>query len=174
MIQLTVKIDGLNDLLKRYEDYRKSMPERMRTCLRRLAEIGVNTADVSFKTAHYDGINDVVVEPFKWYGNNRVVISAVGNSVTFIEFGTGITYADDHPLAQEFGMIRGEFGQGKGKQDTWVYYGEEGTMGEWLKTVNNQYAIRTHGNPANRSMYNAGKEIENKVLEVVREVFKFD
>ncbi len=170
---ITVTIQGLSEFKDKMQKYRKSMTERKKEFLTRLGEIGIDTASVSFKTAHYDGVNDVNVSS-KWNGSNTLIISATGQTVTFIEFGTGVTYADDHPLAQEFGMIRGEYGQGKGKQDSWVYYGEEGTMGEWLRTVDNQYVIRTRGNPANRCMYDAGKKMREEIEKIAKEVFRFD
>lgn len=172
---ISVTIQGLSEFKDKVQKYRKSMPERKKEFLLKLAEIGIDAADISFKRAHYDGVNDVTVSPTpKWHGSNTLIISATGQTITFIEFGTGITYADDHPLAQEFGMIRGEYGQGKGKQDSWVYYGEEGTMGEWLRTVDNQYVIRTRGNPANRCMYDAGKKMRDETEKIAKEVFRFD
>lgn len=170
---ISVAIKGLSELKTKMQKYRGSMSERKKEFLTRLAEIGVDTASVSFKTAHYDGVNDVTVGS-KWCGSNTLIISATGQTVTFIEFGTGVTYADAHPLAQEFGMIRGEYGQGKGKQESWVYYGETGTMGEWMRTTDNKYVIRTHGNPANRCMYDTGKKMRDEIEKIAKEVFRFD
>jgi hypothetical protein len=171
---ISIEITGLKDLHSMLVNYNRIKHELMREFISRLGDIGIETAGIKFQTAHYDGVNDVVVEP-KWVNENTLAVLATGQSVTFIEFGTGITYADDHPLAQQMGMIRGEYGQGKGKQDTWVYYGEPGTMGEWLRTTSGgEYAIRTHGNPANRCMYDASKDMRNNIIKIAKEVFRID
>lgn len=96
---------------------------------------------------------------------------AVGKAVLFIEFGTGVTYPDDHPEAGELGMKRGEYGQGHGKQQSWGYYGEPGTNGVLKEKKNGGFVVITHGNPANMPMYETVKELQDRLTEIAKEVF---
>ena len=83
----------------------------------------------------------------------------------------GVTYPDNHPEARDLGMARGEYGQGRGKQSTWGYYGEPGTNGTVVGEREKGTLVLTHGNPANMPMYNAVKELELRLGEIVKEVF---
>ena len=89
----------------------------------------------------------------------------------FIEFGTGVTYPDDHPEAEELGMKRGEYGQGHGKQHSWGYYGDPGTNGVLKEKKNGGFVVITHGNPANMPMYETVKELQDRLTEIAKEVF---
>ena len=62
------------------------------------AEVMDRTAKASngFAAAQYDGINDVVVTPD--IGKNHWSITASGEAVLFIEYGSGITY----PMTSQF------------------------------------------------------------------------
>lgn len=169
-----IRIHGLEELINRIESYKSSLPAREREYLERLAEIGVDVAKVRFSSAQYDGTNDVKVNAPQWVDGNRIAVCASGNAVTFIEFGTGVFYTEQHPLANEMGMERGGFGQGKGSQSTWGYYGEGGTNGKFLKSTDKGDLYITHGNPPARAMYEASKEMRDKALEIAKEVFSFD
>ena len=65
-----------------------------------------------------------------------------------------------------------EYGQGRGKQSTWGYYGEPGTNGTVVGERAKGTLVLTHGNPANMPMYNAVKELELRLGEIVKEVFR--
>lgn len=171
---MSINIDGLSDLIQRLKAFRQSIPEREKLCLKLLAEIGIAEADIGFKNAQYDGAKDVMITGPKWLDSNKIAIYAVGDTVTFIEFGTGVTYFDKHPKADEFGMQRGEFGQGKGKQQSWGYYGSGGTYGEFVRSTDKGDVYLTSGNPSNAVMYETGKAIEEQTLSIVRQVFRFD
>lgn len=172
---MSVKVKGLEELKKETTDYRKTMVDRKKKCLRKLADIGELSAALDFSTAMYDGTNDVIVSS-KWNGSNQIVVSAKGEAVTFIEFGTGLVYMNDEngseaeAIRQELGMIRGEYGKGRGSEDSWVYLGEAGSNGYQLSNG----AILTHGNIANRCMYEAYKAIEKNLVKTVEEAFRFD
>lgn len=165
-----VTVKGLDSLIKRLNTMQKQLQSRIPIFLKRLAQIGVNTASVRFKAAQYDGINDVNVSA-KMQGSNTIVITASGKAVLFIEFGTGITYSEEHPKASEMGAIRGGYGQGKGNQSSWGYYGEAGTNGTKIKTTDKGDLIITRGNPPARAMYEAEKELKSKILKIAKEVF---
>lgn len=167
-----IKITGFDKILKRLDSYQNVTQEKQKELLERLASLGVNKAEIVFKTAQYDGTNDVVVEPPKWIDENTIQIVARGKAVTFIEFGSGVTYSEQHPWASEVGAIRGQYGKGKGKNPSWTYYGEAGTNGKFIRASDKGDVIRTKGNPPARAMYLASKEIKEKILEICKEVYK--
>lgn len=97
---------GIAELIKSVNEYNVWLKERSNEFLRRLAKMGYNAASAKFGTAIYDGTNDVVVK-IEERGRNTMAIVATGTATLFIEFGTGVTYPDNHPQAGELGMARG-------------------------------------------------------------------
>lgn len=170
----TVKVPlsqrGIDTLLREIESYTVWLKERSQVLLDRLAQAGFEVASARFAKAAYDGTNDASVSMETRDDGVRAVV-AVGASVLFIEFGTGVTYPDNHPQAAELGMKRGEYGQGHGKQSSWGYYGDPGTNGVVKMKKNGSTVVITHGNPANMPMYETVKELEAMLPELVKEVF---
>ena len=170
----TVKVPlsqrGIDTLLREIESYTVWLKERSQVLLDRLAQAGFEVASARFAKAAYDGTNDASVSMETRSEGVRAVV-AVGASVLFIEFGTGVTYPDNHPQAAELGMKRGEYGQGHGKQSSWGYYGDPGTNGVVKMKKDGSPVVITHGNPANMPMYETVKELEAMLPELVKEVF---
>lgn len=170
----TVKVPlsqrGIDTLLREIESYTVWLKNRSEVLLERLAFHGFEVASARFTKAAYDGTNDTSVS-VEYRGSGIRAIVAVGASVLFIEFGTGVTYPDNHPQAAELGMKRGEYGQGHGKQSSWGYYGEPGTNGVVKMKKDGSTVVITHGNPANMPMYETVKELEAMLPDLVKEVF---
>lgn len=170
----TVKVPlsqrGIDTLLREIESYTVWLKERSQVLLDRLAQAGFEVASARFAKAVYDGTNDASVSMETRSEGVRAVV-AVGASVLFIEFGTGVTYPDNHPQAAELGMKRGEYGKGHGKQSSWGYYGDPGTNGVVKMKKDGSTVVITHGNPANMPMYETVKELEAMLPELVKEVF---
>ena len=170
----TVKVPlsqrGIDTLLREIESYTVWLKERSQVLLDRLAQAGFEVASARFAKAAYDGTNDASVSLETRSEGVRAVV-AVGASVLFIEFGTGVTYPDNHPQAAELGMKRGEYGKGHGKQSSWGYYGDPGTNGVVKMKKDGSTVVITHGNPANMPMYETVKELEAMLSELVKEVF---
>ena len=170
----TVKVPlsqrGIDTLLREIESYTVWLKERSQVLLDRLAQAGFEVASARFAKAVYDGTNDASVSLETRSEGVRAVV-AVGASVLFIEFGTGVTYPDNHPQAAELGMKRGEYGKGHGKQSSWGYYGDPGTNGVIKTKKDGSTVVITHGNPANMPMYETVKELEAMLPELVKEVF---
>lgn len=170
----TVKVPlsqrGIDTLLREIESYTIWLKERSQILLDRLAQAGVEVASARFAKAAYDGTNDASVS-LETRGDGVRAVVAVGASVLFIEFGTGVTYPDNHPQAAELGMKRGEYGQGHGKQSSWGYYGDPGTNGVVKTKKDGSTVVITHGNPANMPMYETVKELEVMLPDLVKEVF---
>lgn len=170
----TVKVPlsqrGIDTLLREIESYTVWLKERSQVLLDRLAQAGFEVASARFTKAVYDGTNDASVSMETRSEGVRAVV-AVGASVLFIEFGTGVTYPDNHPQAAELGMKRGEYGKGHGKQSSWGYYGDPGTNGVVKMKKDGSTVVITHGNPANMPMYETVKELEAMLPDLVKEVF---
>lgn len=170
---MEIKVTGLDSLISNLKTYQKSLEEKQHRLLEELVKTGIDVASAKFQTAQYDGDFDVVVnrQP-EWEGDNKLFLTAIGNSVTFVEFGTGVHYAEQHPKSESLGAVRGTYGQGKGSQDSWGYYGTKGQkgVGREIETKNGTVTI-THGNPPARAMYDASKEMRNKAVIIAREVF---
>ena len=169
-INVPLSISAYDSLIQKIEDLGNWQSDRAIVFADRLAQEGMEIASIKFSQAVYDGTNDVsvTVEP---RGNNVRVVVATGGATLFIEFGTGVTYPDDHPEAGELGMKRGEYGQGHGKQHSWGYYGDPGTNGVLKEKKNGGFVVITHGNPANMPMYETVKELQDRLTEIAKEVF---
>lgn len=170
----TVKVPlsqrGIDTLFREIESYTVWLKERSQILLDRLAQAGFEVASARFAKAAYDGTNDASVSLETRSEGARAVV-AVGASVLFIEFGTGVTYPDNHPQAAELGMKRGEYGKGHGKQSSWGYYGDPGTNGVVKMKKDGSTVVITRGNPANMPMYETVKELEAMLPDLVKEVF---
>ena len=171
----TVKVPlsqrGIDTLLREIESYTVWLKERSQVLLDRLAQAGFEVASARFAKAAYDGTNDASVS-LETRGDGVRAVVAVGASVLFIEFGTGVTYPDNHPQAAELGMKRGEYGKGHGKQSSWGYYGDPGTNGVVKMKKDGSTVVITHGNPANMPMYETVKELEAMLPDLVKEIFQ--
>ena len=169
-----IRVSGIESTLKHVERTLNNIKNKQRDFLEKLAEIGIETANVRFANAQYDGTNDAVVNAPEWDGDNKLIISATGRAVAFIEFGTGVHYTESHPKAAEFGAIRGSYGYGLGKLDQWRYKGDPGTNGEVITEGKHKGEVLTHGNPPARAMYEAGKDMREHIREIAQEVFSND
>lgn len=161
---------GIERLIREIENWKNRLQEQTAVFLDRVAQEGLEIASVKFERAVYDGTNDVSVA-VESRGNNVRAVVATGRAVLFVEFGTGVTYSDNHPEAGKLSMKRGEYGQGHGKQQSWGYYGEPGTNGLLKEKKNGGFVVITHGNPANMPMYETVKELQDRLTEIAREVF---
>lgn len=171
VISVSLSEKGIDQLIEAVEQYRRWLREKSELLVERLANEGYQIASVRFSQAEYDGKNDTSVSVEARGQGVRAVVAA-GAATLFIEFGTGVTYPDNHPEAVQNGMIRGSYGKGRGKQQSWGYYGEPGTNGRVIRSTEKGELILTHGNPANMPMYETVKELESRLPGIVREVFR--
>jgi hypothetical protein len=117
-------------------------------------------ASIKFSRAIYNGSNDISVRVDDT--GSVAVIYAEGESVAFIEFGSGMKYGYGHPQADEFGFGPGTWSdgdQGKGHWDNpkgW-YYGS---------------GQHSYGNPPAMAMWGAVREITENVTRIAKEVFR--
>jgi hypothetical protein len=175
-VKIKCTLGTINKAIAEIDEYQKKLDKKVRTLMERLAEVGIGEAEVRFGRAIYDGTNDVKVNKSPvWINDNKLAISASGNSITFIEFGAGVHYAgESHPKAAEFGFERGGYGHHLGKLDSWRYEGDPGTNGEVITEGKHKGEVKTHGNPANRVLYDSAKEMREQLVKIAEEVFGND
>lgn len=173
-MKIKVSIGNISEAIKWLEDYGNSFAKKQKEFLQRIAEIGVEEAAIRFEHAQYDGENDVVVNEPEWVNDNTIIVKASGSSILFIEFGTGVHYGTpEHEKAAEYDYERGGYGHHRGKHDFWYYQGEPGTNGEEPHDPNMaaRGLVFTHGNPANRCMWEASKKMRSELIRIAKEVF---
>lgn len=153
---MKIVFDNVGDFMRRLEDQKRRLEEKTSELVKRLADYGVEIADISFGSAKYDGVNDVKVD-FEEYDEFTRAVVATGNAVLFIEFGAGVKYSGDkHPEPQGYGP--GTY-PGKGHWDDpngWYYTHDK----------------KSYGNPPSSSMYKARKKIEDVFTRIAQEVFR--
>lgn len=136
----------------------KAWVEEKETELRtRLARLGATVASVKFSRAIYNGTNDVSVRIDD--DGSKAVIYAEGEAVAFIEFGAGAKFGYGHPDAGKFGVGPGTYPSDKGYWDN--------PKGWWYGSGQHSY-----GNPPSMAMYSAVVEMNTRLTEIAREVFK--
>lgn len=150
---------GIQKIQDELSVYRKWQEEKARELAERLASLGATVASIRFSRAVYTGQKDVDVSVEEMPTGYKV--KADGESVLFIEFGSGVTYGYGHPEAGEFGMGPGTYPDGKGHWDD--------PKGWYLpKSAGGGH---TFGNPPAMPMYEARKSIEQELPRIVKEVF---
>lgn len=176
MRKIKCTLGTISKAIAEIEDYEKNLEKKNRIFMERLAEIGIREATTRFGNAIYAGTNDVKVKDTpEWISDTKLVISASGKSITFIEFGAGVHYAaESHPKAAEFGFTRGGYGHHLGKLDSWRYEGDPGNNGKVIESGEHQGMVETHGNPANRALYESAKEMREQIKKIAKEVFGND
>lgn len=146
---------------KQLRQYVKDFKEKEETFRRRLAELGVSVAQAGYSLADYDGINDVVVSMEKIASGYAVV--AAGESVGFIEFGTGVKYPEwDGSDVEYTPPPHGSYGKGQGK-NPW---------GWWFKANEGGVARHTYGNMPSESLLTARDQMIEQVTAIAREVWR--
>ena len=158
-VVVPLSVSGIERLQKEISEYQKWQEQKTAELLNRLAMLGASTASIRFARAIYTGLKDatVTVEPIA----NGYVIKAEGQSVLFLEFGSGIRYGSGHPENAKYGMGPGTYPDGKGHWDD--------LKGWWLPK--NKGGGHTYGNPPAMAMYEARKSIEQELVRIVKEVF---
>ena len=169
VVELSPK--GIKSLIAEMSDFQGWLLAKEAEFLDRVGARTVDIAESKLNEAVYDGVNDVKVS-LERISNNNVKVTAEGQALAFIEYGTGVTYPDDHPNKPEGLSPRGTYGKGHGSRKTWTYYGEPGSNGKVIRESAKGQVVATHGNPANASMYNTYKQIVDEIPDIADEVFK--
>lgn len=158
-IVVPLSVDGIDRLQKELKKYQAWQQRKAKELAERLAMLGASTASIRFSRAVYTGVKDANVSVVA--AQNGYTVKADGESVLFIEFGSGVTYGSGHPGASQHGMGPGTYPDGKGHWDDprgWYLPKEKG-------------GGHTYGNPPAMPMYEARKQIMQELPRIVKEVF---
>ena len=154
-IKISLTNESINSAIKEVQQYKRWVIEKEKELRSRLASRGATVASIEFSRAIYNGSNDVSVRVDDT--GSVAVIYAEGESVAFIEFGSGIKYGYGHPQAGEHGMGPGTY-PGKGHWDN--------EKGWWYG-----HGQHSYGNPPAMAMYNAVQKMTEELTRIAREVF---
>lgn len=150
---------NLTKAIREIREYQKWV-EKKETELRvRLASLGATVASIQFSRAVYSGTKDVTVRVDDT--GSVAVIYAEGESVAFIEFGTGIKHGYGHPQADEFGVGPGTWSEGENGKGHWD------NPGGWYFA----HGQHTYGNPPAMAMWSAVQAMTEQLTQIAREVF---
>ncbi len=142
--------------IKELQQYKRWIVEKEAELRSRLASLGASVASIEFSRAIYNGSNDVSVRVDDT--GSVAVIYAEGESVAFIEFGSGIKHGYGHPQAGEHGMGPGTY-PGKGNWDN--------EKGWWYG-----HGQHSYGNPPAMAMYEAVQKMTEELTRIAKEVFR--
>ena len=179
---------SIDKALEELEKFQEKLLQFATDLVNELADEGADIAGVKFAQAVYAGINDAqpartALQFTKW--KRRAKVSVNGNSVLFIEFGTGITKAEapeeEAEVVKGRVMSHGAYGQRKAENPGGWYYTGHKTANDPPDTepafypgtrISKPNSMHTFGNDANSSMWNARKELEQKYSEIVQRVYE--
>lgn len=169
-VRVSLSTAGIEQLEKELQEYRKWQEEKAKLLAERLATLGASVASIRFARATYTGVKDatITVEAI----TNGYAVKANGESVLFLEFGSGITYGGGHPENSEFGM-----GPGTYPTDTRMRTASDGNRYKNWENPDGWYLPKsaggghTYGNPPAMAMYEARKTIIRELPRIVKEVF---
>jgi len=168
-LNLKIRLDraSIDEAAKKLETAAADLDRKTREICERLATIGAVRASLDYARVPLDGPKDVTVtvEPF---GNGYKVIAS-GETVLFLEFGSGALYGYGHPEP-------GEYGPG-----TWPdpHYRRDPANGAIIYHWNDPQGWcipkekgggHTYGNPPAMGMYNASRDIRDNIKRIVEEV----
>ena len=177
---MQVKLSELSKVITKIEQFPKKIEAKTKEFLKRLSELGLNIAESKIGSIVYPGdMSDFHIE-CEWQDENRLAIVFRSKAILFIEFGTGTYFSiPEHPLASEMGYTRGGYGKGRGKNEWWLYpdrginAGTPGSSEAFGNSGRTKLRI-THGNMANRIVYDTGKDLRERISQIAQEVFKID
>jgi hypothetical protein len=152
---------SINAAIKQLTQYEKEFKAKEAEFVRRLKELGVSVATTGFAMADYDGVNDVLIAETQ--NGNRALVIAYGESVGFIEFGTGVKFREYNSAGLEFTPpAHGTYGKRRGKSP----------HGWYFKQSDGAKARHTYGNPPAEAMLSARDIMVQRVIQIAREVWK--
>lgn len=165
---MKIKISGLNKTINLIESMENGSNKNVNNfCKKQISNV-VETASYyaryKFVASDYAGVKDISVSSPKWEGNT-ISFNAEGESVLFVEFGTGINYDDlnygsNYPREKTSPVfIRGTYGKGKGSNESWVFVSrfDITSIGtRFLATKKDgRFVYRTKGNESAKAMLGA-------------------
>ena len=177
-IQLNVmSAKSISDAIRDVKERKRWLDERTREFVEELHQVGVDEAAQMYTEAVIAGDIEADVDDDPHITRIRrgykARLRADGESVLFIEFGTGLRYRNEYQLRH--GHYPGEYGDGRGAQRYgWFYRGSMGTNtpGDTEEAHKGRGVIHTYGSPANRVMYFTRVILGHRYRDTARRVYR--
>lgn len=156
-----------NDLMK----YQRDMEYKTKLLAERLAELGVEIARVQLADldAIFTGeLTQSIHSEYKGSLKNGVIFAVVADSKhsIFVEFGTGVVGKQDpYPYPFPEG-VSWEYATGKTIRQL-----IDGRYGWFYPSGDGKWYF-TEGMPSRPFMYNTALELESKIVEIAKEIFR--
>ena len=151
---------SIAEAIKIVKQYKRDFATKEREFIKRLGDIGVTVATTGFEVADYDGVKDVTVSMTQ--RGTRAVVMAYGETVGFIEFGTGIRYPEWDNSGMDYTPPKhGTYGKGLGANPK-----------GWFFTPGAGASQHTYGNPPAEAMRTARDVMVERVVQIAREVWR--
>lgn len=151
---------SIDKAIKQLQEYKKDFLAKEQIFIKRLAEIGVSVASTGFALADYDGVKDVQVTMTQ--SGTKATVTAFGETVGFIEFGTGVKFPEwDSSGMQYTPPEHGTYGKGHGASPK-----------GWWFTASPGASTHTYGNPPAEAMLTARNTMIEQVVQIAREVWR--
>lgn len=151
---------SIAEALEKVKQYKRDFATKEREFIKRLAEIGVSVASTGFEVADYDGVKDAQVS--MTLRGTRAEVIAYGETVGFLEFGTGVRYPEWDNSGMDYTPPKhGTYGKGHGKRPKgWFFKPGEGAV------------QHTYGNPPAEALRTARDVMVERVVQIAREVWR--
>lgn len=178
-ISFTLDAKSIDRAIKELQEYTRDFERKCQEIRERVAERIAWSAERGFSTAmvgdtflQVNGKDKTAIQPVVGadisvqvrHEEDVSVVWTDGDEAVFIEYGAGVYHngaagASPHPWGAEQGFLIGTYGEGKGRQNAWVYRDGSGNI------------VITHGTPAAMPMYHGYMDAINALNEIVQEVF---
>ena len=169
--KIIIDLNNLTQAINQLNDYADSIEENADKLVKRLSDIAYQEAFDDYGL--YEGIDAPArVDPpvlnedrngYKIIASGDPVTgedgNAVGNTVTFVEFGSG-NAAGDHPMASEFGIAPGTWSSSP-------YGSHQYSSQKWWKYRGKVYDSIS----PTMGMYNGATEARRKLVQTAKEIF---
>lgn len=154
--------NSIADAIKQLQAYKKDFLRKEQVFVKRLAEIGVSVASTGFSMADYDGVNDVQVTMTQ--SGTKASVIAFGETVGFIEFGTGVKFPEWDNSGMEYTPPKhGTYGKGYGARPNGWFFKPNDSDGA---------KQHTYGNPPAEAMRTARDVMVERITQIAREVWR--
>lgn len=168
-IKMKLSQSSIDDAIKQIERFKSQLNTKTQTFVSKLADKGLNVANVRFANAQYAGTNDVTCRVDA--DGSKATIIASGSAVAFIEFGTGVSHSEYGGTLPAGVGKHGTYGKGYGKRKKWGYYGDPGNAGTVIGESDKGTLVSTSGNEPAMAMWGAVEEMAAQVEATWREVW---
>ena len=177
---------SINSAIRKMERRRKWLDQKAKEFVQRLQDEGIEIANFYYTTASVDEYDimlagdldatvDRTVKITKTSSGYSAEVRATGESVLFVEFGTGRMF--DNAYMRQYGFYPGSYGQGRGKSPHgWFYKGHLPPLAPpgTERARGRPGLIHTYGSPANAVMYSTKRRLTEMFAGIAKEVFSGD